>query len=59
VSVSTGLHGYTGGGDVAGTVFFCGILGFVFLLLFVTRKRPPHASEASLAEAKTEATQVN
>jgi cytochrome c-type biogenesis protein CcsB len=59
ISVSTGLHGYTGGGDVAGTVFFCGIVGFVFLLLFVTRKRPPRPSDAPLAEAKTEAAQVN
>lgn len=59
VSVSTGLHGYTGGGDVAGTVLFCGIVGFVLLLLFVTRKRPPRVSEAPLAEPKTEATQVS
>jgi cytochrome c-type biogenesis protein CcsB len=59
ISVSTGLHTYTGGGDVAGTVFFCGIVGFVFLLLFLTRKRPPSASEAPLAEAKTEAAQVD
>jgi cytochrome c-type biogenesis protein CcsB len=59
VSVSTGLHGYSGGGDVAGTVFFFGILAFVFLLLFVTRKRPPRASGAPLAEAKTEAAQVD
>jgi cytochrome c-type biogenesis protein CcsB len=59
ISLSTGLHAYTGGGDVAGTVFFCGIVGFVFLLLFLTRKRPPSASEAPLAEAKTEAAQVD
>jgi cytochrome c-type biogenesis protein CcsB len=59
ISVSTGLHGYAGGGDVAGTVFFCGIVGFVFLLLFVTRKRPPRASEVPLAEAKSEVAQVD
>jgi cytochrome c-type biogenesis protein CcsB len=59
ISVSTGLHGYAGGGDVAGTVFFCGIVGFVFLLLFVTRKRPPRASEAPLAEDKPEVAQVD
>ena len=59
ISVSTGLHGYAGGGDVAGTVFFCGIVGFVFLLLFVTRKRPPRASEAPLAKAKPEVAQVD
>jgi cytochrome c-type biogenesis protein CcsB len=58
LSVSTGLHGYAGGNVVAGTVFFCGILGFVFFLLFVTRKRPPSASEAPLTEAGTEAAPV-
>ncbi len=58
-SVSSGLHGYTGGSVVAGTIFFFGIVGFVCLLLFVTRKRPPRASEAPLAEAKTEGAQVN
>jgi len=59
ISVSTGLHGYTGGGNVAGTVFFCGIVGFVLLLLFLTRKRPPSTSEAPLADPKTEAAQVD
>lgn len=58
VSVSTGLHGYLGSGVVAGTVFFCGILGFVLLLLFATRKKPPSASEAPPAEARTEAAPV-
>ncbi len=55
VSVSTGLHGYVGGGVVAGTVFFCGILGFVLLLLYATRKKPPSASEAPQAVTNTEA----
>jgi hypothetical protein len=59
ISVSTGLHSYAGGGDVAGTVFFCGIVGFVFLLLFMTRKKPPHASDTPLAEATPEVTQVD
>jgi cytochrome c-type biogenesis protein CcsB len=58
VSVSTGLHGYVGGGVVAGTVFFCGILGFVLLLLFATRKKPPSASDAPPAKASTEAASV-
>ncbi len=52
-SVSTGLHGYVGGGVVAGTVFFCGILGFVLLLLFATRKKPPSATEATPTEEST------
>jgi len=59
INVSTGLHGYAGGGDVAGTALFCGILGFVLLLLFLTRRRPPRISDAPLADAKTEATQIN
>ncbi|MGZ4928332.1 MAG: c-type cytochrome biogenesis protein CcsB [Halobacteriota archaeon] len=59
ISVSTGLHSYAGGGDVAGTVFFCGIVGFVFLLLLMTRKKPPQASDAPLAEAAPDIAQVD
>jgi cytochrome c-type biogenesis protein CcsB len=59
ISIGTGLHSYAGGGDVGGTVLFCGILGFVFLLLFMTRKKPPHASDTPLADAKPEVARVN
>jgi cytochrome c-type biogenesis protein CcsB len=58
VNISTGLHGYVGGGVVAGTVFFCGILGFVILLLLATRKKPPRPSDAPPATASTEAAPV-
>jgi ABC-type transport system involved in cytochrome c biogenesis permease subunit len=51
LGVSTGLHSYAGGDAVAGTVFFCGILGAVLLLLFVTRRRPPSADAAPSAHA--------
>jgi len=49
LGVSAGLHSYAGGDAVAGTVFFCGILGAVLLLLFVTRRRPPSADAAPSA----------
>jgi cytochrome c-type biogenesis protein CcsB len=58
LSVNTGLHGYTGGGAIAGTVLFCGILGAVLLLLFATRKKPPSASHAPPAEVSAEAAPV-
>lgn len=51
LDVSAGLHSYAGGDAVAGTVFFCGILGAVLLLLFVTRRRPPSADTAPSAQA--------
>jgi len=46
VSVSTGLHGYAGGGAISGTVLFCGIIGAVIVMLFATRKKPPNATSA-------------
>lgn len=54
ISVSTGLHGYAGGGAISGTVLFCGILVAVLLLLLATRKRPPNATRAPPAQTDAE-----
>ncbi len=54
-SIATGMHGYAGGDTVAGTALFCGIIGGVVALLFMTRKRPPKTSTVSATEGVTHA----
>jgi len=59
VSVSTGLHGYAGGGAVGGTALFCGIVVAVVLLLLATRKRPPKATRLPSPQMEAESGQTS